>query len=170
MSYWWLWSNLENKREKTWDSYFQSNFAVSYIITKYILLITYKFPDSRSTCFSQTVYDFVLHRSTASCLFPLLSDWEQFPIPLYPSPVVWFSLCFYRYPHLFCPTMCKLRPFMLPCSPFFRTKSHKLFLWKKITELTKLFFSVISERKILSTLMQRIPFKIMPPSSIGQSD
>lgn len=45
MSYWWLWSNLENKREKTWDSYFQSNFTVSYIIIKYILLITYKFPD-----------------------------------------------------------------------------------------------------------------------------
>lgn len=172
MSYWWLWSNLENKREKTWDSYFQSNFTASYIITKYILLITYKFPDCQiHPRFSQTVYDFVLHRSTS--VLPLSSALWLRAVSyhsLYPSPVVWFSLCIYRYPHFFCPTMCKLQPFMLPCSPFFRTKSHKLFLWRKITELTKPFFSVISEQKILSTLMQRIPFKIMSPSSIGQSN
>ena len=117
------------------------------------------------------MYDFVLHRSTS--VLPLSSALWLRAVSyhsLSPSPVVWFSLRIYRYPHFFCPTMCKLWPFMLPCSPFFRTKSHKLFLWRKITELTKLFFSVISEWKILSTLMQRIPFKIMPPSSIDQSD
>lgn len=106
------------------------------------------------------------HKRPASFLCSLRA--VSYP-SLSPSPVVWFSLRIYRYPHFFCPTMCKLWLFMLPCSPFFRTKSHKLFLWRKITELTKLFFSVISEQKILSTLMQRIPFKIMPPSSIDQS-
>ena len=83
MSYWWLWSNLENKREKTWDSYFQSNFTASYIITKYILLITYKFPDCQIHVFHKQCMILYCTEAQASCLFPLLSDWEQFPITLF---------------------------------------------------------------------------------------
>lgn len=74
MSYWWLWSNLENKREKTWDSYFQSNFTASYIITKYILLITYKFPDCQIHMFFTNSVWFCIaqkHKRPASFLCSL---------------------------------------------------------------------------------------------------
>lgn len=74
MSYWWLWSNLENKREKKWDSYFQSNFTLSCIITKYILLTTYKFPDRQLHMFFANSVWFCIaqkHKRPASFLCSL---------------------------------------------------------------------------------------------------